>query len=80
MSMTVEVPEPLAERVARVAAATGKTPDEIVADTLAAHLAEPGPDDALEAFIGVGASGRREAFDIHEERGRLAATKPVDSI
>jgi hypothetical protein len=48
----------------------------ITLDQLIAELADSFPaDDPLEAFIGCGASGRTEPFDIHRERAEAAAKK-----
>lgn len=44
-------------------------------DTLVGELASKLPaDDALSEFIGTGASGRRDPFDIKNERAALART------
>lgn len=78
MSMTVEVPEPLAGRLAAEAARRGVTVDEIAVEAIegAYGLVEPtGDSDTLEAFIGCGSSGRREPLDIHTARSGLAARK-----
>jgi len=61
MSTIVTLPEDLAGRVARVAARRGVSADEVVAQTLAAHLADPDAEVAVDrprrlAFAGIGAS------------------------
>ncbi len=61
MSTTVTLPEDLAGRVARVAARRGVTADEVVAQTLAAHLADTDAEVDVHrprrlAFAGIGAS------------------------
>jgi predicted transcriptional regulator len=78
MSQTVRLPDDLAQRLAAEAERRGVSVDEVVTDALVAHFPEQGTEsghDALEAFIGSGSSGRREAFDIHQERARLAEHK-----
>ena len=67
MAITVEE---LAARLNAEAARRGTT-SEALLDELAAKLDE----DPLEAFIGCGASGHSEPFDIHHERSELAAKK-----
>ena len=58
--------EELATRLNAEAERRGVT-SEALLDELAARL-----DDPLEAFIGCGASGRTQLFDIHEERADVA--------
>ena len=71
MGVTVELPEDVVRRLTAEAERRGVSIDVIIAE-LAAQL--PG-EDALEAFIGCGASGRSEPFDIHAERTNLAAKR-----
>lgn len=78
MTLTVQVSEDLAERLAAEAARRGISVDEVAAEALAARYLQAGPDpgyDALEAFIGSGSSGRHEPFDIHQARTDLARRK-----
>lgn len=70
MAITVEE---LAARLNAEAARRGTT-SEALLDELASKLHE----DPLEAFIGCGASGHREPFDIHRERSELAAKKHAE--
>lgn len=58
MSITVTIPDDLADRVARVAAEGGISFEEVVARVLAAHLADEGtrPRSRRLAFAGIGAS------------------------
>ena len=75
---TLHLPDELAERLAAEASLRGMSVEELAAEALAARFAEAGSDpghEALEAFIGSGASGRREPFDIHEARAQLAQHK-----
>lgn len=80
MSITVEVPDPLAARLAAEAARRGVDPEELAVETLEGALgspttiAAPGADP-LDAFIGCGSSGRAEPFDVHAARADLAARK-----
>ncbi len=55
MSLNVDLPEVLAARVAEVAAQRGLSAAEVVAELVAAHLAEP-PARRRLAFAGIGAS------------------------
>lgn len=78
MSTTVELPEPLAARLAAEAAQRGLTVEDVALEVLADRYAPADVDDAedaLVAFIGCGSSGRTEPFDIHQARSELAARK-----
>jgi hypothetical protein len=70
--VVVHLLEDLAARVEAIAAKRGISPDEAVAEMVAARLPA---EDALEAFIGSGASGRKEPYDIHQARADLAERK-----
>jgi Ribbon-helix-helix protein, copG family len=76
MSVTVELPEDALARLRAEAARRGVSIDVVIAE-LAAHLPA---EDPLEAFIGCGASGRTEPFDIHHERAELAAKKHAEGV
>lgn len=70
-----------AELLARLGAEAARRGVKI--DTVIAEFAAQLPadtDDALTAFIGCGASGRTEPFDIHRERRELAAKKYAEGI
>jgi len=67
----------LAAHLEAVAAKRGVTTDQLVAEILTARLPA---EDALEAFIGSGASGRREPFDIHKARTELAEHKLAEGL
>ncbi len=60
--MTVHLPDDLRERLTAEAARQGKSVDALVAEMVAKQLPGQPPgdtaEDALEAFIGSGASGR----------------------
>ncbi|HUR18193.1 MAG TPA: hypothetical protein VMZ51_04565 [Acidimicrobiales bacterium] len=75
MSAVVHLPEELADRLAAEAARRHTTVEELLVELVADRLPAPGAGDALEAFIGCGASGRSEPFDIHSARTELAARK-----
>jgi len=77
VSLIVHLPEELAARLEAVAAKRGVTTDQLVAEILTARLPA---EDALEAFIGSGASGRREPFDIHKARTELAEHKLAEGL
>lgn len=65
---TIELPDDVAAALAAAAAERGVKEAELIAE-----LVGDSAGDELDAFIGVGASGRTEAFDIHAERAGLAA-------
>ncbi len=71
--MSISIEE-LASRLNAEAERRGIT-SEALLDELAARL-----DDHLEAFIGCGASGRTEPFDIHQERADAASKKLAQGI
>ncbi|MEA2702525.1 MAG: hypothetical protein QOD63_470 [Actinomycetota bacterium] len=78
MTMTVEVPEPLAGRLAAEAARRGVSVDEVAVEALEGVYGPVEPSEsgyALEAFIGCGSSGRSDPFDIARARSDLAARK-----
>jgi hypothetical protein len=78
MPVTRHVPEDLASRLEAEASRRGITVDELAAEALADRFPRAATDpsrDTLEAFIGSGASGRREPFDIHQARAELAGRK-----
>ena len=64
--MSISIEE-LASRLNAEAERRGITSEQVL-DELVARL-----DDPLEAFIGCGASGRTEPFDIHQERADAAS-------
>ena len=75
---TLHLPDELAERLEAEASRRGMSVDELAAQTLAARFPEAGSApgiEALEAFIGSGASGDHEPFDIHKARAELAQHK-----
>jgi hypothetical protein len=72
MPVTIDLPADAQARLETEAARRGLTLDQLITELAAALPAE---DDPLEAFIGCGASGRSEPFDIHRERTELAAKK-----
>ncbi len=83
VSMTVEVPEPLAGRLAAEAARRGVSVDEVAVEALEGFYGRTDPKptaegiDALEAFIGCADSGDPDwaTRDIHELRAEAAARK-----
>lgn len=59
MSLSVDLPDAVAARVADVAAQRGLSPAEVVAELVAVHLAEPAAEVRARrhlAFAGIGAS------------------------
>jgi hypothetical protein len=84
VSMTVEVPEPLADRLAAEAARLGVDPAELAVEAIEGRYGHdasgPGGTEAqaaLDAFIGCGHSGDPDwaSRDIHELRSEAAARK-----
>lgn len=69
VTVPVTLPDHVAQRLLAEAARRGVTPEQLAAEMLDAQL--PG-DDALEAFIGSGHSGRSEPLDLHEARREAA--------
>lgn len=70
------LPDELAARLTVEATRRGISVAELAARLLTDRLDAPAGDGtALDAFLGVGASGRREPFDIHQARAELAARR-----
>jgi hypothetical protein len=82
--MSVNLPDDVAAQLAAEAARRGVSVDDLAAQLLAVRLPEPAEDgieeDALEAFIGCGASGRTEPFDLHQARRDLADQKRAEGL
>lgn len=77
MSTTLHVPEDLAARLAAEARRRGVDLDALSAELLSASLAS----DDLEAFIGVGHSGRRDLGRRHRAiRAELAAGRAARGL
>ncbi|HMK97057.1 MAG TPA: hypothetical protein VK425_05870 [Acidimicrobiales bacterium] len=76
MSLTLHVPEDLANRLAAEATRRGISVDELSAELLDAGLPD---EDPLEVFIGSGDSGDPAwaGRDIHELRSELAARRDL---
>ena len=78
MSLTVELPEELAERLTAEAARGGTSVGELVVSLLAGRLAI---EDPLEEFIGSGSSGRgdlgRQHREIRAERTKGIAARDL---
>lgn len=79
--MTIDLPADAQARLAAEAARRGITIDQLVVELVESLPAgqEPGTDHRLR-FVGIGASGRTEPFDIHKERAELAAKKYAEGI
>jgi hypothetical protein len=85
VSITVDVPEPLAGRLAAEAARRGLSVDEVAVEALEGVYgrSEPKPAterlDALDEFIGCFDSGDPDwaATDTHELRAQAAARRPA---
>ncbi len=77
MSFTVTIPDELAARLRAAAARRGKTVDQTAVEALDERFPV---DDALEAFIGSGASGRHEPVDTADIRRDAADAKSAEGI
>lgn len=83
MSMTVEVPEPLAGRLAAEAARRGVSVEVVAVEALQGVFGPVTPanagGDALESFIGCFDSGDPDwaATDTHQLRARAASRRPA---
>ena len=78
MTVTVELPEPLAERLAAEASRRGLTVEDLAVETLAGHYGSNFPlGNALDAFIGSFDSGDSAwaGTDTHELRAQAAARR-----
>ena len=81
MAVTVELSADVLERLEAEASRRGVTIAEVIV-----ALAETIPEATDESaghrlgFVGIGASGRTEPFDIHKERAELAAKKYAEGI
>ena len=73
MTLTVNLPEKLAARLAAEATRRAMTVEDLVTELVTARLG--GEEDPLEAFIGSGASGRGDLGRRHRE---IRAALPED--
>lgn len=78
----VQIPDELAARLAEEAAERGVAVDVVLTELIAARLpsAQTTNHDALEAFIGFGASGITEPFDIRQARQEIADHMTTEGI
>ena len=78
--MTLDLPAEAQARLQAEATRRGITLDQLIAE-LAHQLPAEGehPKHRL-GFVGIGASGRPEPLDIHQERADLAAKKFAEGI
>jgi predicted transcriptional regulator len=67
MPLTLHLPEELARRVTKAAAARHQTPEQVALEAIEAQLPPEEEPGALEAFIGSGASGRGDLALRHRE-------------
>jgi hypothetical protein len=79
MSMTVEVPEPLAGRLAAAAARRGVSVDRLAIEALEGVYGRADADDALAAFIGSVDSGDPDwaSTDTQSLRAQVSARRPA---
>lgn len=83
VSVTVEVPEPLAGRLAAEAARRGVSVEEVAVEALEGVYGKPdGDQDALAAFIGCFDSGDPDwaSTDTHELRAQAAARNLAEGV
>lgn len=78
----VRIPDDVAERLADEAGRRGVAVEIVLTELLAARLpaANSTSHETLEAFIGFGASGITEPFDIHKARRELVERKITGGI
>jgi len=76
VTVTLDLPDDVMDRLRAEADRRGITVDALVAE-LATALTDADP---LEAFIGCGASGAAESFDLARERRRLATAKSAAGL
>jgi hypothetical protein len=78
----VQIPDDVAARLAGEAGRRGVAVDVVLTELLAARLpaAQTTSHDTLEAFIGFGASGITERFDIRQARREFADRMTTEGI
>jgi hypothetical protein len=78
----VQIPDEIVVRLTDEAGRRGVAVDVVLTELLAARLpaAQSTSHDTLEAFIGFGASGITDPFDVHQARRELATRKSVEGI
>ena len=77
---SVELPDEVLAPIAAEAARRGVSVETVIAEFAARLRSDRVEDDAFESFVGCGASGRTEPFDIRRERAELAAKKFAEGI
>jgi hypothetical protein len=77
VTVPVTLRDEVGPRLLAEAARRGVTPEQLAAEMLDAQLPR---DDALEAFIGSGHSGRAELLDLHTARREAADRKLARSV
>jgi hypothetical protein len=70
---TIDLPDDVAAALKSAAAKRGVTEAELIAEL----LDKPGATNALNAFLGCGASGDTSPLDIHAERAKAAAGRTI---
>ncbi len=79
MTLTFDLPAETQARLEAEAARRGITIDQLIAEVADSFPAEKTPQHRL-SFVGIGASGRTEPLDIHQERADLATKKLAEGI
>jgi hypothetical protein len=78
VTVTLDLPADSQARLEAEASRRGVTLDQLVAEIADSFPAET-PKHRL-GFVGIGASGRTDPLDIHQERADLAAKKFAEGI
>lgn len=78
VTVTLDLPAETQARLQAEASRRGITLDQLIAE-LADTLPAEAPKHRL-GFVGIGASGRTDPLDIHQERADLAAKKLAEGI
>jgi hypothetical protein len=78
MSVPVQLPDDVADRLNAEATRRGVSIEQVAAEVLSRNL--PAPGKHRLRFVGIGASGRTEPMDLNRERAELAARKLSDVL
>ena len=80
VTVTLDLSAEAQARLQTEASRRGITLDQLIADIAAGLPAEGDTPKHRLGFVGIGASGRAEPLDIHQERADLAAKKFAEGI
>ena len=80
VTVTLDLPAEAQARLQAEATRRGITLDQLIAELADQLPAEGDTPKHRLGFVGIGASGRTEPLDIHQERADLAAKKFAEGI